>query len=339
MRKLFIMFTILFVVGNIYSYQLEMPKIHAGIMLDSKFYSGDHANSGDYNTTNRYQVRKAAFEVYGRLDEQISYSIEAGISTCVGAGTNLKLMNAVIEYEWNENITLALQQGHVLRGFSGVTECSDRIPLERPVFYTSMTTCHPTGFVANFYYDLPANTSIEFEAGLMNGTTETLDGEHDFNFGAIYTSPIPGLSVTGVYNHTSANYYIDGKNQSKDGNRIIAGLKYELDNLSLSGEYYTGEGFDTYDREYDAYYLLAAYRIDTNFTSKISYIQPYARYTFWDKAAEDDIDNQYTFLDLGINISLSSTTKLKLGYQKNLDQPEEFKESPSCLMARLQINI
>lgn len=320
--------------------QATLPQVHAGLMLDFNSFSGDDANAGDYNTSNRFQIRKAAFGLNGRIGEYLSYGFEGGVATCVGAGTDLKLMEAEIDYHLNQNITLSLKQGHVLRGFSGITECSVRVPLERAVFYTAMTTCHPTGFVANFQYDLPYNADIEFETAFMNGAgNNTLDGERDYNFGTIINTPISGLAITGVYNLVSKEYYLDNSMQSKDGYRTIGGLKYDFANANLTGEYYTGKGFDTKDREYNAYYLLGSYKIDTNFTERINYFQPFVRYSYWDKSAETDAGQEYDYLETGLIISLDAYTKLKFNYKKNISQPDNVKEEPASFVARLQVNI
>lgn len=340
MRKVIFLIALVYCCFAVVYAQPAPPQVHAGIMLDFNSYSGDDANSGAYDTSNRFQVRKAAFGINGRIGEYLSYGIEAGVATCVGTGTGLKLMDAEIDYHLNDNITLSVKQGHVLRGFSGVTECSVRVPMERPIFFTAMTTCHPTGFVANFQYDLPLNADIEVEAAFMNGGGgETLNGEKDYNFGTIINTPLPGLAVTGVYNLISKEYYINESMKSEDGHRAIGGLKYDYNNLSVSGEYYTGKGFDTKDREYNAYYLLGSYMVRTNFTDRMNYIQPFVRYTSWDKAAELDTEQEFGYLDAGLIISLDAYTKLKFNYNKNTSQPKGMNEEPASFVARLQVNI
>ncbi len=339
MKKIGLLFTCIFCFVAV-SAQVSMPQVHAGIMLDLNTYSGDNANTGLYDTSNRFQVRKAAFEVSGLLGDYISYGIEAGVASCVGSGTGLKLMDAEIEYHLNENISLGVKQGHILRGFSGTTDCSVRIPLERPVFYTAMTTCHPTGFVANFQYNLPFNSDIEFETAFMNGSgANTLDGEKDYNFGTIINTPFPGLAITGVYNIVSKEYYLDNAMKSKDGNRIIGGFKYDKSALNITGEYYQGKGFDTHNREYQAYYLLSSYLFHLDFTKRIDYIQPFVRYSFWDKSAEIDSSLEYEYLDTGLIISLDAFTKLKFNYSKNIAYPKSMNEEPASFNARIQVNI
>jgi hypothetical protein len=343
MKKLLFIGLILVLTYSIFA--VEMPRLHTGIMLDAKFYSGDQANLDNvYDTANRYQVRKAAFSLTGSLSDYVDYAFEAGLSTCQGTGNTLKIMEAEIDYAWNDNITFSLKQGHVLRGFSGTTECSNRVPMERPQFFTSMVTCHPLGFVANFNYELPMNADIEFEAAFMNGTTETLNKQHDYNFGAIINTPVSGLAITGVYNHIRNNYSIQLADNSwgykaENGHRIITGLKYDFQGFNITGEYFQAKGFDIAKRENDAYYLIGSYRINTDFTERITYVQPYARYTFWDKQAESSIESEYTYLDAGLVISLDSTTKIKLNYSKSLDNPKDSVETPDSFIARLQINI
>lgn len=320
--------------------EVPLPQIHTGIMLDFHSFSGENSNIGSYDTSNRFQVRKAAFEISGYVGEYLSYDLEAGVASCVGTSSTLKLMDAALDYHLNDNVKLGIRQGHILRGFSGITECAVRVALERPIFYTAMTTCHPTGFVANFHYDLPYKADIEFETAFMNGgSANTLDGEKDYNFGAIINTPLAGLALTGVYNLVSKEYYIQNVMQSKDGYRVIGGLKYDLHNFNLTGEYYQGEGFDTYDREYKAYYLLSSYLISTNFTRRLDYLQPYIRYSYWNKTAESKTASDYDYLDLGLVFSLDAYTKLKFNYSKNISQPKDTLEEVESFTARIQVNI
>ena len=340
MRRVVFLITLIYCCFALVHAQPALPQVHAGIMLDFNSFSGNDANTGDYNTSNRFQIRKAALTINGRIGEYISYGIEGGVATCVGSGTGLKLMESEIDYHLNENITLSVKQGHVLRGFSGITECSVRVPMERPIFYTAMSTCHPTGFVANFQYDLPYEADIEVETAFMNGGgNNTLDGEKDYNFGTIINTPISGLAVTGVYNMVSKEYYLDNSMKSKDGYRTIGGVKYDFANVNITGEYYTGKGFDTKDREYNAYYLLGSYKIETKITERINYIQPFVRYSYWDKAAELDTEQEFGYLDAGLIISLDAYTKLKFNYKKNITTPNGINEEPSSFVARLQVNI
>lgn len=339
-KKVIILITLLAFCSVVLNAQVTLPQVHAGIMLDYKNYSGDDANTGFYDTSDRFQVRKAAFDISGTIGNYLSYGVEAGVSTCVGSTSTLKLMDAEISYHVNDNITLAIKQGHVLRGFSGATDCSVRVPLERPIFYTAMATCHPTGFVANFQYDLPYEADIELEAALMNGgSNNTLDGEKDFNFGTIVNTPLPGLAVTGVYNLVSKEYYLDNAMKSRDGYRVIGGLQYDLANFNITGEYYTGKGFDEKDRKYNAYYIQTNYLISTNFTNRMNYIQPFVRYSYWDKTAELNSSSEYDYLDAGLIISLDAYTKIKLNYNINLSQPKGINEEPSSFIARIQVSI
>jgi hypothetical protein len=338
MKKVILIFTIIatFVVINA---QLSLPQVHAGLMLDFNNYSGDNANTGFYNTSTRFQVRKAAVTITGNAGDYVDYAIETGICSCVGAGTGLQLLEAEIDYHINDNISLGLRQGHVLRGFAGSTDCLARIPLERPVFALAMTNCHPTGFVANFHYELPLFSDIEFESAFMNGGgSNTLDGEKDYNFGTIINTPISGLALTGAYNLISKEYYIDDRMQSKDGHRLIGGMKYDFADFNITGEYYSGKGFESKDTENDAYYLLASYRISADL-ARIDYIQPYVRYSYWDKAAQLTNGMEYDYLDAGLIISLDAYTKLKFNYNKNLSHPDALSEEAASFIARIQLSI
>ena len=316
---------------------IEKPKMHSSIMLDAKFYSGSDSNSGLYDTTNRYQIRKAALEFEGKITDYLEYGIEFGVSTCSGGGVDLKLMEAALDYEIGNGFKAGLRQGHVFRGFAGSTECSDRLTLEKPIFYKTFATCHPTGFVLSYDSELPENSAIEIEAGLMNGPNGTLDGEHDYNFGTIISSPVEGLSLTMNYNHTANNYYNnDGTQFSDDGYRAIAGLKYDCYNFLATGEYYTGKGFSLSDQEMNAAYFQAGYVIQTDM-ERLNAVTPYFQYEYWDKNSDSDEESEYSYISGGLLFNLDSHTKLRFDYCTETDKPESATQIPDSFNIRLQL--
>ncbi len=316
---------------------IEKPKMHSSIMLDAKFYSGSDSNSGLYDTTNRYQIRKAALEFEGKITEFIEYGVEFGVSTCSGGGIDLKLMEAALDYDLSNGLTIGLRQGHVLRGFAGATECSDRLTLEKPQFFKTFATCHPTGVVLGYDRELPIDSAIELEAGLMNGPNGTLDGEHDFNFGTIITSPVEGLSLSLNYNHTANNYYRnDGSQFSDDGYRAIAGLEYDCYNIQATGEYYFGKGFTFNNQEMKAAYLQTGYSFKTGM-KRLGSITPYIQYEYWDKDSDSEENSEYSYLSGGLLFSLDSYTKLRFDYFAETDKPSSAIETPDSFNVRLQL--
>lgn len=339
--KRFTTCSLLCMLGLFFQLHLEAairpPVVHPSIMLDAKFYSGDAANNGNYNTTNRYQVRKAALAFEGTLDKNISYDLEFGTSTCSGSGVQFQLMDAGIFYHVNENLKVGLQQGHILRGFSASTECTARMTMEKPVFATTFGTCHPTGLVINNYFPMGEIAGLEAEAALMNGTNSTLDGEHDYNLGTILHTPVEGLAFTAVYNHTSHHYFDSNYNEvSKDGYRAIGGIQYENHGIKTTAEYFTGKGFSNHNQKMNAAYLEAGYTIPIAMQS-LTAIQPYVLYEYWDKDADTDYDSEFDYISAGVNFSLSAATKIKIQYSQPSSTPHGLIETPSSFVARLQI--
>lgn len=314
----------------------ELPNIHSSIVLDAKFYSGGNSNTGSYDTSNRIQIRKAALEFTGTLDKKIDYALEFGLSTCSGSGLQLKLMDASIFYNLNENIKAGLLQGHILRGFVGKTECSERITLEKPAFFKTFAVCHPTGFVINTNFDLGETAGLETELALMNGVNGTFDGEHDYNLGLIFYTPLSGLAISADYNHTEKGFYDENYQlYSETGYRSIFGMKYDNYNLQATGEYLMGKGFTYDDQEMTAYYLQAGYAfpIQCNF---LNYIQPYAMYEFWDKNSAEDDESEYTYINAGLNLGLTESTRLRFNYMKPQDKPDSAAEEAEIFVVRLQ---
>ncbi len=314
----------------------ELPNIHSSIVLDAKFYSGENSNTGNYDTSNRIQIRKAVLEFTGTLDKKIDYALEFGLSTCTGSGLQLKLMDASIFYNFNENIKAGLLQGHVLRGFIGKTECSERLTLEKPMFFKTFATCHPTGFVVNTNFDLGEAAGLETELALMNGVNGTFDGEHDYNLGLIFHTPLSGLAISSDYNHTEKSYYDENYQlYSETGYRSICGLKYDNYNFQATGEYLMGKGFTYDDQEMTAYYLQAGYAFPMK-CEFLNYIQPYAVYEFWDKNSAEDDESEYTYINAGLTIGLTESTKVKFNYMKPQDKPDSAPEEASSFIVRLQ---
>jgi hypothetical protein len=318
---------------------IEPPNLHSAIMLDAKFYTEGNSNSGSYDSSNRFQVRKAAVELEGDLDEKIEYSVEFGVSTCTGTGINLKLMDASIMYRLNENFGLGFKQGHVLRGFASSTECTDRLTMEKPLFLPTFATCHPTGIVAEYYHEFGASSSLITEIALMNGANGTLDGEHDYNLGAIYHTPLDGLAFAGSYNLTAANYYdpLTAMSYSEDGYRSLLGINYDNYNISATAEYMMGKGFSNDKTEMIAAYAQAAYAIPINL-GQVRYIQPLVLFEYWDKDSATDADSEYSYLNAGLNISIGDHSKLKFNYKMPQQKAAGTPEQESSLIARLQMS-
>ncbi len=335
MKKLLTIFLLILSISMIFA--IEKPNIHASIMLDAKYYDGESANKGFYDTSNRFQVRKAAVNLDGNLAKYMNYELEFGISTCQGAGIDFKLMDATLEYELPLNTVIAVQQGHILRGIAGVTECSDRMTMEKPVFFTSLFNCHPTGILVKTIQELGAESELEVEAAFMNGGNSTMDDEWDYNYGMTYRTPVTGLAITGVYNHIGRKYYNTlGQNYSRAGYRAIGGLEYINYNLAATGEYYKAKGYLTKDNEIEAWYMMLGYALKVN-SDRLKAIQPYAMYEYWDKEAENDIDSEYTYLNIGLNFSLNKYTKLRFAYKTELENPSGVTNTPDSAIMRLQL--
>ena len=310
------------------------PEVHSVIMLDAHFYSGEAANDGVYDTTNRYQVRKAAFSLEGTLQDNIRYAMEAGVATCVGSGDQLRLMDASLLYRLTPNISVGVQQGHILRGFSAITECPARLGLEKPVFATAFGACHPLGAIVEGYFELDGNMGLQAELALLNGVNGTLDGEHEYNIGLIFETPLPGLSVGGSYDHVARQYYDEQFSQySEDGYRAVAGVNYQNHGLWVTGEYYTGESFERDDQTMDAWYAQAGYDIATGW-QPLPTVQPYAGVESWDK--DTDTEALYQYVEAGLNLKLSAWTKLRCAYRTLIETPDGVTEEPSGVTIRLQ---
>lgn len=336
MKKIFVITLIAFSIMLLKA-EVGLTSIHPGIMLDAKFYSGEGSNDGLYDTSNRYQVRKAALELAGSFAENIEYSLEFGASTCSGSGLTLQVMDAAITYNFNDYLNLSLMQGHIIRGFAATTECSARLSMEKPLFYTTFAVCHPTGLVANSFIPAGETAGMEIELALMNGANSTLDGEHDYQIGTIFYTPIAGLALTANYNLSAKNYYFQDISgyKSKDGYRAVLGAEYQENRVWATAEFFSGKGFQNHDQEMQAWYAQLGYALPCSWES-LEYIQPYFMYTAWDKHSENEVETEYTYADFGLNFSLDKSTKVKFAYHKPLDSPEADKDEIESFIARLQ---
>ena len=337
MKKIYILFILVALIRFVFA-DSNLPEIHSAIMLDAKFYSSDNNNEGMYNTDNRFQIRKAVFGLEGLYDEHIEYAFELGLSTCSGSGMQVQVMDAGLLYLVTDDFKLGIQQGHILFGFAGKTECSARLSLEKSDFVKTFGECHPLGFVMNKYTEIGYNMGVEAEFAVLNGKSSTFNGDARYNFGLIFETPLQGLALTGVYNFGEDVYY-DADNSylefKKETNRIIAGIEYRNHNLWLTGEMFKGKGFTTYKQEMNAWYAQLGYDFKTDF-DRLASIQPYVKYEFWDKNYDSPIKDEISMVESGINFKLSANTMVRCAYQKNKVESDNSEKSPNALIVRLQ---
>ena len=314
--------------------KITKPKIHSTIMLDAYFYGDENANNGAYNNMNRFQVRKATMALEGKLEENLEYIFEFGIATCVGTGNQLQIMEAKLDYFITDNIRIGMGQGHVLKGFTTKTECSARLSLEKPEFLKSFGACHPLGVVTSSYFELGEKMGLELELAALNGEGSTLNGEHEYNAGMIFDSPLSGLSFSGFYNQTEKQYYDENYEKfSANGFRAGGGANYLNHGFWLTSEYYLGEGFATKDQKMGAWYAQVGYEFFIG-AERLNAVQPYVKYTSWIRDKKSEIEHNY--FEIGANVKLTALSKIKIAYENVDDKSEEIVKSPNTLSIRLQ---
>ncbi|MDY6915243.1 MAG: hypothetical protein SVM86_02865 [Candidatus Cloacimonadota bacterium] len=96
-------------------------------MLDSKFYSGDNANEGDYETNNRYQVRKAALMngINGTLDGEHDYNLGVMYYTPWEGLTLTADYNHTARNYYNDNFEQYSENGY--RGLAGIQYVNNNV--------------------------------------------------------------------------------------------------------------------------------------------------------------------------------------------------------------------
>ncbi len=95
---------------------------------------------------------------------------------------------------------------------------------------------------------------------------------------------------------------------------------------------------DPGDLEMRAYYVESAYKAKVD--SMITYLQPYVRFQSWDKGYNINGDNEYQFVDFGINAGLSGYDAfLRAEYQTRINEPGDSIDEEDKLILRLQINL
>lgn len=333
-RYLIVILSFLMVISA--SAELKLPNFNGSVVLDSRFYSGDNANANDYQTSDRFQVRKATLSLSGEVDEDFSYALEIGNATCVGSGDQIQLMEAEVGYNIIDEVKIGFHKGHVLRGFASDVECGEQLALEKPIFHQSFSACHPTGAFAEGIFSFDNNMGLEVQLSFLNGRAGTINDEKEVNLGFIFDTPLKGLAVSGAYTHVDAIYY-DGnfEEYSEDGYRAFGGVKYEDYGIIFISEYYKGEGFQKDDQVMDAWYAEAGYAFKTGL-KKLKFIQPFAKYEFWDKDSDNDADTEYTYFQGGMNFKVSEHTNLKFSYVTQLDKPENIEEEADYFVVRFQ---
>jgi hypothetical protein len=373
----------LLTIGILNATELEFPEIHTTIVLQAESYFGDDVVvqdsswQGTFENTlykipdSKFVIRDATIEVIGKFGKRIEYNMEFGMLTCPfsGEATGFSLHEAGVFYRPFEWIRIGLMKGHIMRGFEIYQCCTEVLTVERPHSGAAFIgQCHATGAVVEADYDISESMGFSTQLALLNSFSgESFDKEYDRNIGVIFRTPLAGVSIGGYYNDIKQDLgKIDPVTDEpiyEKSSRMGIGAEFDLYNIFVRGEYYTGKGFaestvpDTTktkkNLKMSAFYVEGAYKFKTNWDI-IPYIQPYFMYQSWNKASNVDSyywDNPATFIDdtiycddfvssyftAGITIGLDEEhTKLKIDYEVPVDVPDnEFKEAKK-LIVRLQ---
>lgn len=373
----------LLTIGILNATELEFPEIHTNIVIQAESYFGDDVVvqdsswQGTFENTlykipdSKFVIRDATIEVIGKFGKRIEYNMEFGMLTCPfsGEATGFSLHEAGVFYRPFEWIRIGLMKGHIMRGFEIYQCCTEVLTVERPHSGAAFIgQCHATGAVVEADYDISESMGFSTQLALLNGFSgESFDKEYDRNIGVIFRTPLAGVSIGGYYNDIKQDLgKIDPVTYEpiyEKSSRMGIGAEFDLYNIFVRGEYYTGKGFaestvpDTTktkkNLKMSAFYVEGAYKFKTNWDI-IPYIQPYFMYQSWNKASNVDSyywDNPATFIDdtiycddfvssyftAGITIGLDEEhTKLRIDYEVPVDVPDnEFKEAKK-LIVRLQ---
>ncbi len=325
------------IISTINAEGINMPEIHGKVALQSEFYAGGEIKPGDVfyqdETEEKFSVREVTLEFKGELHKNIEYGIEVGSVTCpMNPGGNFQIMEAMVLYKIIDWMKVGYMKGHILRGFEMQEECTGLLTAEKPYFTKMLLSgvCHPTGAVLEVDYDFSDISGIETQFAILNQNA-SLEKVYDMNLGAVYLTPLQGLSIGGYYNPINLKLFNPDWTQStRFGYRTGAGLDYDCYNIVFRGEYYTGKAFNVNtnnlgvepkDLEMEAYYIQAGYRFNTGWNN-ILYVQPYIQYQYWDRASNVDMWLKYKYIVGGITIGLGENTKLKINYETPYSTPD-----------------
>lgn len=324
------------------------PEIHASVALQMEnYYGGDTVVYFGHlkDAKSGFVIRHASVETIGQLGDYIEYNMEIGTATCQGSLMGLMLMEAGLFYKPFDFLKVGFMKGHIMRGFTLGEECIEQVPAEKPRFCKTITPCHPTGAVIETNYDINETMGITAQFAYLNGTSGKTDNEHDINYGLIFHTPLQGLSISGYYNDWDWQAY-DNREQGYnpyEGHRAGFGFNYDAYNVHLRSEYYHGRGFGggpVDSVKMNALLAEVAYTFNLGH-EKLSYIQPYVAYQWWDMFSNGDryldstldssgrgVSDQYlysyvdagdytcSYLAFGVSFGLgSSVAKLRIEYE------------------------
>lgn len=330
---------------------LDPPEFHVDVAVEGKKYyrDGDLERGGYELDVDGFSIRFAGIEAFGCVGEGIEYSFEAATATCQ-PGRQIKLMEAGVFYRPSTLLRLGFAKGHMLRGFMAHECCIHMLTAEKPGFRQVFARCHPTGAVLDFDYSANDAVRIEAQLAYLNGPAGTLDREHDFLFGLVLHTPVPGLSVCGHYSDVAmalgAEPIPPYETVYGSGYRTGFGVSLDSHNSKLRGEYYHGKAFQhddpqesvirPEDLEMTAFYFEGGYAISTGWDA-LRYVQPYAKYESWDKASNVDGDHRYSYLTGGVTLGLSEEqSMLRIDYMAPVSQPGGADDEAERLIVRLQ---
>ncbi|MFP4459417.1 MAG: hypothetical protein ACLFSQ_07505 [Candidatus Zixiibacteriota bacterium] len=324
-------------------FDFTLPEVHADIAVQYESYYGeDDTVIGYVAPSDKIVVRHAAFHIEGSLGDRVEYSFEAGSATCMGGGSQILLMEAIVLYKPMKYINLGLMKGHIKRGFELEEECTNVLTAEKPKFGKTFSPCHPTGFIVNYTKMEKGKFGIDAQLGILNGPKGIIDDEHDINLGLSLHSPCRAFAVGGFYTNWKEDFNYSG--DSDPGYRYGIGIDVNKFNVKLRAEYFAGKGFyshfedtESKDLQMDAFYAQGAYPVLLG-NEILHSFEPYLRYQLWDKASNlDQQESTYDYLTMGIALTMADThTKFRIDYEMPISQHKSSSEEASSLIIRLQ---
>ena len=353
MKRLTIACLLLLTAAPLTAADYVMPEIRTSVVLDFIDIEDDGLTTETtfHPATDRFFVREASLELTGCHDDLVDYVVKGGTAACQG-NTQFQLLEAGVMVRLGANARVGFEKSHVLRGFINYEECIDQLAAEKPNFASVLSPCHPTGFKADWRGEAERWRWFA-QLALLNGSSDSLEDEHDYNLGLHLEPPVPGLTLSGYVNDVeflTGEWDDDFNALSADGSRWGVGARWEDRGLHLQAERIEARGFPTSiigpadagnDDHYADHHMLCAYAeaglsLDVG-GDRISAVVPYLRYQYWDRDTDAESDEVCEYLTVGTILKLADEyADIRLEYENPIHTADSEGAEAARFIARFQ---
>lgn len=256
-----------------------------------------------------FDIRRARLDVKGSISPYLGYRVQFDL-----AGSP-KLIDAYAELKLNDYFNFTLGQAKIPFSLENLTSSNKLELIDRSQVVEALVARGKDAVGNQNGRDIGIQLGgtlikaedrpvLDYRLGLYNGSgVNTSDKNKNKDLaGRLIVHPLPGLDLSGAF--YDGSIYVNENNKNVNRDRYGFDLSYEVNKLTLRGEYIHGKDDQ---KERDGYYFRAGYFL---WQKKLQLL---AKYDYYD-ADTDNSDDASTWIVLGTNLNFNANVRLQVNY-------------------------